>query len=225
MPAPLRLPPGVRAARRTTPDGIPHYEFHHDGVGLLGSVIVRPDRASGKSQMDAMLAPGGPGDPLDGRRRDLLGQVVGALGGAIDERYGPAPDRTPSMPPPDIRDAAVVGHHLGRCPRCGALKYHLVFAPGAESAGDLETQVRRVHAKIVEIGLPTWAVGADMDTRYPDGFAAPVRKVWPERGAVRRLTPDGLQTENVPRTGSDWDSALTVVTGNSLNYTRSDGPG
>ena len=24
-------------------------------------------------QMDAMLAPGGPGDPLDGRRRELLG--------------------------------------------------------------------------------------------------------------------------------------------------------
>ena len=143
--------------------------------------------------MDAMLAPGGPGDPLDGRRRDLLRQVVGALGGAIDERYGPAPDRTPSMPPPDIRDAAVVGHHLGQCPRCGALKYHLVFAPGAESAGDLETQVRRVHAKIVEIGLPTWAVGADMDTRYPDGFAAPVRRVWPERDTVRHLTPDGLQ--------------------------------
>ena len=141
MPAPLRLPPGVRAVRRTMPDGMPYHEFHHDGVGLLGSVIVRSDPASGRSQMDAMLAPGGPGDPLDGRRRDLLGQVVEALGGAIDERYGPAPDRTPSMPPPDIRDAAVVGHHLGRCPRCGALKYHLVFAPGAESAGDLETQV------------------------------------------------------------------------------------
>ncbi len=143
--------------------------------------------------MDAMLAPGGPDDPLDGRRRELLGQMAGALGRAIDERYGPSPDRTPSMPPPDIRDAAVVGHHLGQCPGCGTLKYHLVFAPGAKSAGDLKTQVRRVHAKIVELDLPTWAVGADMDTRYPDGFAVPVRKVWSEREAVRRLTPDGLQ--------------------------------
>jgi len=189
MPAPLRLPPGVRAVRGTMPDGYPYHEFHHDGVGLIGSVIVRPDPASGRSQMDAMLAPGGPGDPLDGRRRDLPGQVVEA----IDERYGPAQDRTPSMPPPDIRDGAVVGHHLGRRPRCGALKYHLVFASGAKGAGNLETQVRRVHAKIVDLGLPTWAVGADMDTRYPDGFAAPVRRVWPERDAVRRPTPDGLQ--------------------------------
>ncbi len=155
MPAPPIIPPGVRSVRRTTPDGIPYYEFHHDGVGLLGSVIVRPHPASGKSQMDAMLAPGGPDDPLDGRRRELLGQMAGALGRAIDERYGPSPDRTPSMPPPDIRDAAVVGHHLGQCPGCGTLKYHLVFAPGAKSAGDLKTQVRRVHAKIVELDLPT----------------------------------------------------------------------
>ena len=191
---PLRLPPGVRAVRRTMPDGTPYYEFHHDGVGLLGSVIVRPDPASGKSQMDAMLAPGGPDDPLAGQRQDLLRQVVGALDEAIDEKYGPAPARTPNMPPPDFRDVAVVGHHLGQCPHCNALKYHLVFAPGAENAGDLETQVRRVHAEIVELGLPTWVVGADMDTPYPDGFAAPVRKVWPKRGAVRRLTPDELQT-------------------------------
>jgi len=67
----------------------------------------------------------------------------------------PAPLRLP----PDIRDAAVVGHHLGQCPRCGTLKYHLVFAPGAKGAADLETRVRRVHAKIVELGLPTWAGG------------------------------------------------------------------
>ncbi len=129
------------------PDGNPYYEFHHDGVGLLGSVIVRPDPASGKSQMDTMLAPGD--DPLAGQRRDLLRQVVEALDEAIDEKYGPA--RTPNMPPPDIRDDAVVGHHLGRCSRCNALKCHLVFAPGAENVGDLGIQVRRFHAKIVEI--------------------------------------------------------------------------
>jgi len=61
--------------------------------------------------------------------------------------------------------------------------------------GDLETQARRVHAKIVAINLPTWVVGVAMDMPYPEDFAALVRKVWPQRKAARRLTPDGLEAQ------------------------------
>jgi len=187
------LPPGIRAVRKVMPDGIPYSVFHDDELGQLGSVIVRPDPATGLSQLDALLAPAGTGDPLATRREDRFREVVTALSTAIAAKYGPSPGRPPSMPPPEMRDTAVVGHKLMQCRQCGAVKSHLVFAPGATTVGDIENQARRVHAKIVEIDLPTWVVGVDMDMPYPEDFAALVRKVWPQRKAVRRLTPDGLE--------------------------------
>jgi len=188
------LPPGIRAVRKMMPDGIPSSVFHNDKLGQLGSAIVRPDPSTGLSQLDALLAPAGAGDPR-ARREDRFRAVVTALHAAIDARYGPSPDRSPSMPPPEMRDTAVVGHKLMQCRRCGAVKSHRVFAPGATTVGDLETQARRVHAKIVKIDLPTWVVGVDMDTPYPEDFAALVRKVWPKRKTVRRLTSDGLEAQ------------------------------
>jgi len=173
------LPLGVRAVRTVMPDGIPYSVFHDDELGQLGSAIVRPDPSTGLSQLDALLAPGGAGDPLARRREDRFRAVVTALSTAIAAKYGPSPGRRPSMPPPEMRDAAVVGHKLMQCRRCGAVKSHLVFAPGATTVGDLET----------------WVVGVAMDTPYPEDFAALVRKVWPQRKAARRLTPDGLEAQ------------------------------
>jgi len=103
------------------------------------------------------------------------------------------------MPLPEMRDAAVVGHKLMQCRRGGAVKSHQVFAPGATTVGDLETRVRRVHARIVAIDRPTWVVGVAMDT--PETFAALVRKVWPQRKAARRLTSDGPEDPAAPVRG------------------------
>ncbi len=190
----LTLPPGIRSVRKVMPDGIPYYDFHDDWLGLLGAVIVRPDHTTGRSQMDATLAPTAPDDPLAAQREARFTVVVDAISQAIAAKYGPSdPTRTPSMPPPEIRDRAVVGSKIMPCLRCGAFKSHLVFAPGAVTTGDLETQARRLHAKIVEVGLPTWVVGADMDSPDPADFAALVLKVWPEREPITRLTSDGLE--------------------------------
>ena len=190
----LTLPPGIRSVRKVMPDGIPYYDFHDDRLGLLGAVIGAHDHSTGRSQMDATLAPTAPDDPLAAQRAARLKLVVTAIRQAIAAQYGPSdPTRTPSMPPPDIRDRAVVGSKIMPCPRYGAFKSHLVFAPGAVGIGDLETQARRVHAKIAEVGLPTWVVGADMDSPDPADFAPLVLKVWPEREPITRLTPDGLE--------------------------------
>lgn len=65
----------------------------------------------------------------------------------------------------------------------------LIFADHATDPGGLEDYARKMYGQITQTALPTYIIGPPVgDAPLPER-PADILKVWPTRGAVRRLRP------------------------------------
>ena len=82
-----------------------------------------------------------------------------------------------------------------QCEQCDGFYAHLVFADYAKDVSELEDMARKMFAKVRELNLPTWIIGPLIGVGDPMHLPADILKVWPNREAVRRLTPDEFNLE------------------------------
>ena len=184
------LPPDITFKQQTI-DGGMAYTFRHKTLGELGRIILK-DAPGGQCQITSEVV-GDPSDPMTDTRlkifQPLSEQLTTALDAAMGSRGVSAP---PAATAPGAQEA--IASTLIPCERCGQGSALLIFADRAQDVGGLEDYARKMYSKYKELNLPTWIIGPPMGVPSDD-TPAMTMKVWPERQAVQRLSPNAFNAQ------------------------------
>ena len=188
--SPSLLPAGVTCRRETLPDGNPSWCLSHVDLGDLGRLVVQPT-ADGQSRILTEITRGGD-EAMAERRREVFAPIARVLSEELQRLLGKSEDEPVADYEPLSGPTRVVPSKMLQCSRCDAFHAHLVFVDDAATAGDLENTARLMFAKIRQLDLPTWIVGAPMERPVPEHTRAMILKVWPDRQDIRWMMPDEL---------------------------------
>ena len=182
----FKLPPDI-SVRKEYLSGKWVYVFRHKELGDLGRIVFQ-GRPDGRTNVICEVT-GDADDPMTEKRAaifkplgvELTRQLDIATGGTGEGESGPL------LPGPSASPKQVAAE-LMQCEKCGANVALLIFADDIIDRGGLEDYARLMHAKVVELNVPTWVIGPTSEPS-PDS-PADILKIWPEREDVCQLRPD-----------------------------------
>ena len=188
----FKLPKDVKSERKTLPDGSQAYEFKHKKLGKLGRLVLKDQ--GGQTHISAEVA-GSQNDPRTATRQAILEPIVKGLSEEMNNKLGSSGI---DIPPPQSPKSSGewVENKMFLCEVCDEPVALLVFAegdPGDE--GLLEDYTRKCYDNIAETNLPTWIIGPPIGLVSSPEAPSDIMKTWPERGPVRRLSPNQFNDE------------------------------
>src|SRR3954447_4115063 len=183
----FELPPEVSFAKERLGDGWA-YVFRHQGLGLLGRVLVQ-DTRDGHCRVTCELA-GDPADPMTAKRAEVFKPLGLGLAHRLESRAGTVPEAEAAPPPPQPPPSReLVESRVIPCDRCGRVVAMLIFAPEATDPGRFEDYARKMFPEYTRLDVPTWIIGPARGTGPPPDRPADILQVWPTRAPVERLRP------------------------------------
>ena len=190
----FKMPKDIDSKKTILEDGSQAYEFRHKKLGKLGRLVLKDQ--GGQTHVFAEVA-GSQNDPHTAKRQAILEPIVKGLSEEMNKKLGGDPGI--NIPPPLAQRASSgewVGNKMLICSQCDESVALLVFAEGDPRDGDLlEDYARKMYDKIAETNLPTWIIGPPIGLVSSPEAPADIMKVWPERGPVKRLSPNEFNDE------------------------------
>ena len=164
--------------------------FRHAEIGELGRLLLQ-ERSDGQTQVIYEVV-GDQDDPMTAQRAAIFEPIGRELSNQLEQAVGkssaPASSADAHAPKPPLKSIKQVANKLIPCPRCNRAAALLIFADDATDQGGLEDYARLMYPKVVELNVHTWVIAPPEEPGW-DAVAG-ILKIWPEREAVCRLTPD-----------------------------------
>jgi len=182
------LPPDVTCKKQLLSNGRYGYVFRHDELGALGRILVLPHEG-GQTHLSCEVT-GDADDPMTEKRRDILEPIAEGILADMAKICGDGTGEPKSYISP--KEQHLVKSMVYPCDVCKKITAMIVFAPDAETKGQLEDYARMMYAKIQEFNVPTWIVGAETENivNGEDLRKSLVLKIHPSREEARIMTPD-----------------------------------
>lgn len=182
---PFSLPPGVTMQKTLLPEGFWAYIFRHAQLGELGRLLILPQ---GDQTQFVCEVSGYPNDPMTVKRQKILEPITQELIAKMASICGHGMD-TPvpySLKPQSHQ----IKFEIMPCEQCGTPAACLILAPDVFTIDGLEDYARLAYAKVQELKVPSWIIGAEKEVSIHGDLAgeALTLKIWPYREEARTLS-------------------------------------
>ena len=187
------MPADVSCQKTLLPEGRWAYIFRHDRLGELGRLLIL---AHGNDQSQFLCEVAGePDDPITQKRREILEPITRDI---LDKMALICGKGTGEPEPHTLsKQQHVIKSEWIPCCHCQTPTALLIFAPDAFTADRLEDYARLMYAKVKELNVLTWVVGAEkevINNGDPVGESL-ILKIWPVREQAKII----LSTEFNPQ--------------------------
>ena len=189
LPSKFKLPSDISFYKEQLDNGIA-FIFRHAEGGELGRLLLQ-ERSDGQTQVKVEVV-GDQRDPMTAQRAAIFVPIGRELSNLLEQAVGrssaPATSTDAHAPKPPLKSIKQIASKLIPCPRCGRPAALLIFADDASEQGGLEDYARLMYPQVVELNVPTWVIAPPEHQGWD--AAAQIKKIWPEREPLCRLTPN-----------------------------------
>ena len=182
------LPPGITCTQKIIDNNKYSYVFRHNRLGEIGRLIVLPCSYGSSEWIYEVV--GDPDDPMTNKRKEIFDPTARSLIKMSKEMFGEdIANLKPSFITP--KETAIIKAEMMPCNKCATTVAAMILASDAYTVDQLEDYARMAFAKIKELNVPTWIVGAEQMVLINGNMVEEslVLKVWPQREPARIIYP------------------------------------
>jgi len=159
--------------------------FRHKKWGELGRIDVVPKGA--QSQINAFVTASDRADSLAEMRTALFRTIALDFNEELEKKHGKGTAATVNQSDAGC-NTKVVESKVMVCETCDAPVAMLIFAPDADTPGELEDYARVMYANTKKLNLPTWVIGAEKEVVPDKEGMALILKSWPDRQPAKKIS-------------------------------------
>lgn len=186
------LPPGITCTKKIIDNNKYSYVFRHNRLGEIGRLIVLPCSYGSEWIYEVV---GDPDDPMTNKRKEIFDPIARSLIKISRETFG---ENIANLKPSSItpKETVIIKAEMMPCNKCAATIAAMIFAPDAYTVDQLKDYARMAFAKIKELNVPAWVVGAAKEVIINGRIVeeALVLKLWPQREPARIIPPFELHS-------------------------------
>lgn len=183
------LPPNISCTRTLIENNVHAFVFRHIQLGEIGKLIILP-KAKGSEFIYEVI--GETDDPMTIKRQELFEPIAKNIIQTFNQLFWKhVANYSPSVA---TKKTTIIKNETMLCTTCAAPVATIFIAANAYSADYLEDCARLVFAKINQLNVPAWIIGAEQQVSINGDLVgeALVLKIWPQRKPAKIVSSTEL---------------------------------